>query len=141
MTWTHRNIEIEPTPSGQFIATIGGTEIVKPSLLAIKKAIDAYCDSYFREFTALRIRSGDYTTDKIKVTGIARTRKRRWGSDNWITSNGGHESAVAVDSPENIAAIKAYKKSRTEHKRIAERLEKELQVLEDQIITLNPPAK
>lgn len=103
--FTHGGVNIYANSTVEFVATIDGKRVTKPSLAAMKKHIDGRTP--FVPFDAL-----DSDGKPIKVIGIREGRQSRYGrksTSRWIIKDAiFDESAVYVDTPANRKAVAAY---------------------------------
>lgn len=110
----YKGITIVGTATGTFAATINGAKVTKPSVTAIKNAIDK-SDAFlvFEGFV-----NGDWGTDKpkrVKIVGHYLKRKK-WGSDDeyWIMENGGKPRTVyTLDSEKALLELREAKQRHT----------------------------
>jgi hypothetical protein len=123
--FNHNGVTIELTPTGKFVATISGDRVIKNSLDAIKKAIDADKSSSFKSFMALIELTWECSMDgvgeripgtylvRVKIEGVTppNKRKRYFDKRNPIVNGTVIEVRnVYLDTPKVIAiAKKKYK--------------------------------
>lgn len=105
----HQGIEILfDAKTGKFHARVfeGDDEIVKPSVVAIKRAIDAAIKSKFPAFDALLV---DRYTKAIKEVRIVRLRKKklRFGGQDVVFVDATNEEHYSVwpKSPKNVELL------------------------------------
>ena len=80
MKFEHKKIDITCDESGEFSAYVSGQIIRKPSLAAMKKAIDAAADTAFKPFDAwVDYGSRGEKKRRVTITGISRDKKRSYG--------------------------------------------------------------
>lgn len=136
----HAGHKIHMNPAnGKFSAIIDGEQVVKPSLPAIKKAIEKSMAIAFKPHTA--IASVGYNTKKGKIgdTGYTRVKvlrppvlkNARWrGKVLHFTVESDSGGTVEItdiykDEPGTLAAIKAMNEFDKKERRIKEELERE----------------
>lgn len=117
-----------------FSATINKKHISKPSLSAMKTAIDKSVESTFKPFSALigatYSRQGDVAggeLTRVTVIGLRKHRKTSWQSHEfeYDFEGGGQHRKVMEDTPANIKAFLEAKRYEAESQRIeSERREK-----------------
>lgn len=142
-TFTHKDIAIEFTASGQFMAQLNGKYVSKGSLDAMKKAIDAAALSQIKPFTALRARNhrddkkdDDYI--RVTVTSIGKSEKSRYRrSTLQFIYDGGSNYSLYEDTLANIAALKAVDDYGAETERIAAERLKQYDYLQSKIVILD----
>lgn len=124
----HKGIPITIKDNGEFMAKIGGKEIVAPSIAALKKKLDRV--DPFEPFEGFCLDWRD-EIEKFTVTGVSKN--HRHNSYHWVTSRGAQHSHVYAATKENIAIAKQYiaakekhEKIRKEHGRIEEQLKDSL---------------
>lgn len=129
-TFNHNGEAIGLTKDGKFSVTIGGEEITKPTLAAIKKAIDATSGAAaFRQFEALYL--PEYTHFKpglVTVTSIGMPRGSYIRSPEYRVSYNDRRATTKTlyeNTPENIAVFKALQTRQEEYRRVTSDLEKE----------------
>lgn len=139
----YKGIGIVGTASGTFAATINGTKVTKPSVAAIKNAIDKA--HAFPEFEALYTgRWNDNKPEKIKIVGHY-LKKKKWGNDDeyWVAEKGQKPHVIyTLDSEKAILEASALRKK---HEKAIEALKaeqkKELKLIEDRIKVVPFPAR
>ncbi len=137
-TFEHKGTKIELTKFGTFAAKINGKHVSKPSLDAMRKAIDEVGKLPFTPFVAVRAPTyQDGAAEKagakdgllrVQIIGVQKAdRGARYRGEFMFIEKGGAEAhKVMVDSPENRAAFKALRDFKAEAERIkAERDEQE----------------
>ena len=135
ITYKHKDTTIEfNEKSGSFSATIGGNRVVKSSLAAIKSAINKQAASSFKEFEALNFNYGLPSLNEVRVVGVTKTRNRR----RWLLADNQETTQVVMNTPQNIATIRRILKKTVEMNKSVERLEDEIQKLEDTLVKLTP---
>ena len=117
MQLTHQSVTIALNEvTGASSAVINGVTVKKPSLKAIKKAIDAAKAAVFEPFTAIEDTTGWRGTvpkfKRVRVTGVKPQGRFRWDHPAYILSDGRKMAAdgLLVDTPENVAAFLAAKR-------------------------------
>lgn len=119
MELEHKGIKITITHEGKFEAVIGGKRVVKPSVDAMKKAIDAHALDEFVPFSAIKNVNDNRGEKELKdlkgmtrvmVTGIQKTGQKKWWSaqNTFATDSGINTAKVLKDTLPNIAAFKAH---------------------------------
>ena len=113
MTWKHLGTEIGfDSERAEFVATIGGVVVTKPSLEVMKKAIAKHQISGFKPFEAICLDKG--RAEKVTVTGISESRNHS-SVKYWILSDGGYSYELAKESPKNLKLVKQYLAKKSEH--------------------------
>lgn len=90
-TWSHKGIEIEALPSGQFKAMFGDIAIIKGSLATIKKDIDRRLDAKAKEVALdlpvviVRVPTwrseAPHLVERATITGISSDKNKILGID------------------------------------------------------------
>lgn len=136
-SWKHQGIEITLSDGGHFVATITGRVTRKPSLDAIRKAIDNSKKSTFKPFTGLREEEhydkGKGNKDalvRVTVVGITKAPRgsRTSGEHEFLLDSGATLNvyrSLYEDSEANREAIRAYRAFMAETDRI--KIEREQQ--------------
>ena len=131
-SFTHGETAITMTDDGKFSATIGGEEVTKPTLAAIKKAIDAAGGpGAFQPFEALLLhRYSSFEPTLATVTSIGIPRGWRSKPEYRVTLQGGERTTTDLlykNTQENIELFKALVKRHEEFSRAHKELEKEFE--------------
>lgn len=128
----YKDIPIEVTASGQFRAVVNQQPIVKPSMAAMKKAIDQKDVAKFEPFTALRHDSWRDALGKVtqvckglvrvKIVDLVMENARRRGggaSPMFVEEGGIRHDDVIDDTPENITAFVAHLEYEEESRKLS----------------------
>jgi len=114
MKITHKNIEITVTGDGKFKATVGGVEVTKPSVDAMKKFIDKSEKEAFEAFSGIQPRNYWPKHDKVKIINLIKERSRfSFNKFSFVSDNSGSYAWVYADTPENeklLNEIQAFEK-------------------------------
>ena len=137
MTWKHLGTEIGfDSERAEFVATIGGVVVTKPSLEAMKKAIAKHQISGFKPFEAICLNKGK--AEKVTVTGISK--KSNFSSvRHWIISDGRYSYELAKDSPKNLKLVEQYLDKKSEHEDLLRKHESIQAALRKKITFLEVP--
>ena len=103
-TFNHKGVEITVNAAGVFTAVVGGVTTRKPSLGAMRAAIDKV--DAFTPFKALCLTYGDHLS-KIAVVGTADT-KRTFHRIVWREKDGCQHSEVYENTPAIRKALDKY---------------------------------
>ena len=131
---TYKEIPIELLHDGRFTANLRGIKIIKPSVDAVKKAIDNADKIKFEPFAALVERSWrDRYEDcpdglvRLNITSIGKRKSRRGYHEDmvFIDERGDERTEVLLDTPANLEAYRALIIHREETKRIVREREEE----------------
>lgn len=122
--YSHKGIEIEFRESrSDFLATILGKRVAAPSLVAMKKKIDAAKAENFQTFTALREReyNDPKGKDLFKVTIVGKSKTAsKWNRGAFVDDQGKHHSRLLPDTPEAIALWKTHEAARAAEQKAEE---------------------
>jgi hypothetical protein len=124
----HKGIPIEIRDNGEFMAKVGGKEVVAPSLPALKKKLDRI--DPFKPFAAFTI---DWEGEVKKCTVVGVERHRRYNQYQWRTDNGYRHTHVYVALKENLALAKKLADVKAAQKKAEKEFEAKATELKDQL--------
>lgn len=148
MKFTHKNIEITVNDRAQFVATVQGARVVKPSLDAMKKHIDDMLAKAFVPFKAIIEPRFGKGTDldgfaPVNVVGLQKS-DHTWRRNKldfiieYVDKKQESISSVLVDTPENRKAAIAARQYDEETTRIKDQRDKKLKELRAKIQHRDP---
>lgn len=111
-TWVRKGVKFTVDEHGTFTAKVGGVPIRKPSRDTMEKAIDEALRVPFEPFTIIV----EDNNDKLRCVRIVAHDKgdmrNRFDGPAFIDVDGKrHPHAVAIYTPENLSALKQYRKA------------------------------
>jgi hypothetical protein len=125
----HKGIKIDLKDNGEFVAKVGGKEIVAPSIVAMKKKLDRV--EPFKPFEAFSI---DWEGDTKTFTVIGVEKHRRYNQYSWRSENGYRHNTVYATTKENVAVAKKLKAMIDAHDKAEKKYEAAKQELQDQLV-------
>jgi len=130
---TYKGVDIELSGEG-FSATVNGKRVKKPSVAAVKAAIDKV--SEFKKFKALHWTADDNGKIRITnaiITGIKERKSRYFGSGkfSFTEAKQGYEpNDIALDTASNRAVLAAYEKELAPLRKQIKALERKVDAVE-----------
>lgn len=113
-TFEHKGVKIEFNDRAEFVAIINGKLHRTGSLDGMKKKIDQAQASAFKPFKAI-----DFSLYHREFDVVTVTHMEKQGRTVVFVSEAGRDGQLAIHSPENVAAIKAYLAMKKRRERIA----------------------